>query len=271
MCSGKLQSLPKHVTEPSQVPEGCGFHCRDNMTDVCARMAALDGCTTHAAVMRKQCPETCGVCKALGMRVSTVADYAKPVCEDVEEHKTSCPGWAASGECVKNHGFMAVSCGKSCGLCGAAPAATSTASGGGAKKKCKKGKKGAKCRKERAKAAAAAAAAAAGGADAAATPAGAAAEEEEEEEEEPAAEAEEPAAAEEEEKVAASGGGGSIPSEPTEEATPAAPVSESAPSEAKKEKEKGGGFMSGVKKAMGKVGDAIKGKKGGKEEPKAEL
>ena len=38
-----------------------------------------------------------------------------------------------------------------------------------------------------------------------------------------------------------------------------------------KEKEKGGGFMSGVKKAMGKVGDAIKGKKGGKEEPKAEL
>ena len=276
VCNGKLASLPKHVSEPSQTPEGCNFHCRDNMTDLCARMAAppFDGCTAHAAVMRKQCPETCGVCKALSMRVATAADYAKPACADTDEHKDACAGWASSGECVKNFGFMSASCGKSCGLCGDAPAApeaasvaspapatTATATDGVARKKCKKGKAGAKCRKA-AKKAAAAAAAATGGAEA--TPA-----------EEEAAPAEE----DEEETVASggggaipSGGGGSIPSEPTQ-ATPAASASEAAPSEAKQEKAKGGGFMSGVKKAMGKVGDAIKGKKGekDKEAPKAEL
>jgi len=236
VCNGKLMPFPSHLAEAAHTPDGCDFHCRDNMTSICAQEAARDGCKLQAEVMRKQCPETCGVCKALGMPTASAADYPKPFCDDAEEHKGACPGWAASGECVKNFGFMSAQCGRSCGLCGdtppAAPAAGATTGG---KKKGKKGKKG----KKAAEAGAPGAAAAAGGGDGGAAPSG---------------DSSLPSSL----GSTGSGDGGSEPASAA-----------SGGDEGADPKAKGGGLMSGVKKAMGKVGDAFKGKKG--DEPKAEL
>merc|ERR1719231_1064558 len=87
---------------------------------ICATAASEGKCTDKsvAQTMRFQCPESCGVCKALEM---TPATYAKPACREAEtgnaaEH-ANCAGWAANGECVKNFGFMSVSCEAACGLC----------------------------------------------------------------------------------------------------------------------------------------------------------
>ena len=116
VCRGKLQPVPAGLEDASHAPDGCGFHCRDNMTSVCAREAARDACKTQPELMRVQCPASCGVCKALGMRVSTEEDYGKPSCEDDEKQAAQCAGWAESGECVKNFPFMSQMCGRSCGL-----------------------------------------------------------------------------------------------------------------------------------------------------------
>ena len=207
VCRGKLQPVPARLEDASHAPDGCGFHCRDNMTSVCVREAARDACKTQPEVMRVQCPATCGVCKALGLRVSTEEEYSKPFCEDGEKQAAQCAGWAASGECVKNFGFMSQMCGRSCGLCGAAETAEEPGAAVAATKK--KGKKG---KKKAAKPDAAA----------------------------PEAEAAQPAAEDD--------SGGDDGAKPGKR-----------------------GFVGGMKAAMGKVGDAFKGKKADKTASKAEL
>ena len=207
VCRGKLQPVPPRLEDASHAPDGCGFHCRDNMTSVCAQEAARDACKTNPAVMRVQCPATCGVCKALGVRVATGDEYRKPSCDDDEKQATQCAGWAASGECIKNFGFMSQTCGRSCGLCGAAETAEEAAAAAATTKK-----KGKKSKKKGAKPDAAA----------------------------PEAEAAQPAAEDD-----SGGGDGAKPGKR--------------------------GFVGGMKAAMGKVGDAFKGKKVDKTDSKAEL
>jgi len=150
VCRGKLQPVPAQLEEAAHAPDGCGFKCRDNMTSVCAQEAGRDACKTHPEVMRVQCPATCGVCKALGVRVSTEAEYPKPSCDDAEQ-PPACAGWAASGECVKNFPFMSQTCGRSCGLCGAAKAAEEPAAAASATAVKKTGSKGKKKKKKVAK------------------------------------------------------------------------------------------------------------------------
>ena len=219
VCRGKLQPVPARLEDASHAPDGCGFHCRDNMTSVCVREAARDACKTQPEVMRVQCPATCGVCKALGLRVSTEEEYSKPFCEDGEKQAAQCAGWAASGECVKNFGFMSQMCGRSCGLCGAAETAEEPGAAAAATKK--KGKKG---KKKAAKPDAAA----------------------------PEAEAAQSAAVDEEPAGRGSDGGDSGGGDDA----------------AKPGKR---GFVGGMKAALGKVGDAFKGKKADKTASKAEL
>ena len=231
VCRGKLQPVPAGLEDASHAPDGCGFHCRDNMTSVCAREAARDACKTQPELMRVQCPASCGVCKALGMRVSTEEDYGKPSCEDDEKQAAQCAGWAESGECVKNFPFMSQMCGRSCGLCGAAQAAEEPAAAGAPTKK--KGKKSAK--KKAAKPDAAA----------------------------PEAEAAQPAAEDGEPAGRGSGGGGG-----GDGGGGGGGDGGDGGDAAKPGKR---GFVGGMKAALGKVGDAFKGKKAEKTASKAEL
>ena len=230
VCRGKLQHVPARLEDASHAPDGCGFHCRDNMTSVCAREAARDACKTQPDVMRVQCPATCGVCKALGLRVSTEEEYCKPFCEDAEKQAAQCAGWAASGECIKNFPFMSQMCGRSCGLCGAVESAEEPAAAAAATKK--KGKKG---KKKAAKPGAAAP-------DAEAA--------------QPAAEGEEPAG-----RGSGSGGGDSGGGD--------SGGGDSGGGDAAKPGKRG--FVGGMKAALGKVGDAFKGKKADETASKAEL
>jgi len=100
------------------MPDGCAFRCRDNMTS-CESAAKTGKCETHGETMRFQCPQSCGVCKAL--EFPTGEAYPRHACRlesgDTDDHKERCPTWAADGECVNNFGFMSLSCELSCGLC----------------------------------------------------------------------------------------------------------------------------------------------------------
>jgi len=121
VCKDQLSIAPKTFKSQNDegIPEGCTFRCRDNMTEICTKAAAEGLCDKEAATMRFQCPQTCGVCKGLGLAGG--GPYPKHACRletgDDPEHESSCGNWAASGECVKNFGFMSLSCEKSCGLC----------------------------------------------------------------------------------------------------------------------------------------------------------
>jgi hypothetical protein len=97
------------------LPSNCEFRCRDNMTEsICAKAAAEGKCQDKAVAkaVRKQCPASCGVCKALGM--ATATPYPKGACREAEgnsaEHEASCAAWAEAGECFNNFGFMSISC-----------------------------------------------------------------------------------------------------------------------------------------------------------------
>ena len=137
-----------------ELPAGCEFRCRDNMTS-CATIAQDGLCEKKdvASVVRFQCPQSCGVCKALSL--PTEPSYPRHKCAheegDAPSHKDHCGGWASSGECVRNFAFMKLSCEFSCGLCsldGSTPAEyrkilkpPAKTTSGGAKKKKKKVKK----------------------------------------------------------------------------------------------------------------------------------
>jgi len=128
VCAGKLSKKPTVVLANEDLPAGCSFRCRDNMT-TCEDAAAQGKCDTHASVMRFQCPASCKVCKELEMELASASDYAKRRCArtfddgsgDDPEHKANCGAWAQSGECVHNYDFMKVACPQSCGLCSPAP------------------------------------------------------------------------------------------------------------------------------------------------------
>lgn len=161
VCNGKLAINPGTFFGPPKddLPDGCVFACRDNSTKICADAAAQGLCTNKAVseVVRFQCPATCGVCK--GLEVPAVPDYPQHACAHAEgddpKFKDQCSGWATSGECHKNFGFMRTSCEKSCGLCDPAggvqaashdsilkaKAAPAGGGGGGKKKGKKKGTK----------------------------------------------------------------------------------------------------------------------------------
>lgn len=110
------------------LPLGCVFRCRDNMTAaICAGVAAAGQCEAKDRAVSKtarfQCAESCGVCKEFNMYAKDAPAYPKAGCrEDTESgnaaaHEASCVSWAANGECVKNYGFMSLSCEAACGLC----------------------------------------------------------------------------------------------------------------------------------------------------------
>ena len=120
VCNDQLAINPgTYKGVPNELPHGCEFRCRDNMTS-CAAAAQEGLCEKRdvAAVVRAQCPQSCGVCKALELPGGS---YPKHACANAEgdapSHKDACGGWAASGECYKNFGFMGANCELSCGLC----------------------------------------------------------------------------------------------------------------------------------------------------------
>jgi len=165
VCKDTLALAPATLTTPydEAIPDGCAFRCRDNMTDAICKGAATDGlCDTQAATMRFQCPESCGVCKALELPAkTTTATYPKHACRhedgDKYDYKERCSDWAANGECVKNFLFMSEACEASCGLCAVSggavrqkvadilspPTAAKKGTGGKKKKKPKTKKTGA--------------------------------------------------------------------------------------------------------------------------------
>ena len=70
VCKGRVQRYTS--TEPfdaKDLPDGCSFRCRDNMTAVCRKEADASACTDPelAGVMRSQCAGSCGVCTGLGL------------------------------------------------------------------------------------------------------------------------------------------------------------------------------------------------------------
>mmetsp|Transcript_38634 Transcript_38634/g.90328 ORF Transcript_38634/g.90328 Transcript_38634/m.90328 type:complete len:214 (-) Transcript_38634:813-1454(-) len=117
--------LDRTMAATQDLPPGCSFHCRDNMTDVCSKAAVAGACAAYPEVMRFQCPAACGVCKGVAMEIAAPGAYPKYVCRlssddgsgDDPAHAESCKDWAAAGECAKNWGFMSVACEQACGLC----------------------------------------------------------------------------------------------------------------------------------------------------------
>ena len=109
VCKDTLALAPATLTTPydEAIPDGCAFPCRDNMTDAICKGAATDGlCDTQAATMRFQCPESCGVCKALELpATTTTATYPKHACRhedgDKYDYKERCSDWAANGEVLR--------------------------------------------------------------------------------------------------------------------------------------------------------------------------
>jgi len=113
VCNGQLSIAPKQITaqHDERMPDGCGFACRDNMT-TCAAMKDL--CSKHPGTMRFQCPETCGVCKGIGL---TGGGYPKHVCRletgDAPEDAEHCGGWASRGE-VRRASHAPSTCTRAC-------------------------------------------------------------------------------------------------------------------------------------------------------------
>jgi hypothetical protein len=68
VCNDQLAIAPEQYkgVPTDNLPDGCGFRCRNNMT-LCSSYAAQGMCESHAEVMRFQCPEECGVCKGIGL------------------------------------------------------------------------------------------------------------------------------------------------------------------------------------------------------------
>jgi hypothetical protein len=128
VCKGKLKhytpsskdgTLSGKAFDRSDLPPGCLFRCRNNMTDsICEAAEAQGACTdkAKARTLRFQCPQTCGVCAALALGEGK-KKYKRRECEDSEAQRSQCAQWAAGGECVNNWPFMHEECGLSCGNC----------------------------------------------------------------------------------------------------------------------------------------------------------
>jgi len=115
VCDGKIgMSQPSQEAMEMGLPDGCAFHCRDNMPEECTASAAKGACTAHPGSARAACPASCGVCKALDMPTSAPDAYPRPSCGDSSEH---CADWASRGECVANFLYMKNNCGLRCGFC----------------------------------------------------------------------------------------------------------------------------------------------------------
>lgn len=117
VCKGRVQRYTS--TEPfdaKDLPDGCSFRCRDNMTAVCRKEADASACTDPelAGVMRSQCAGSCGVCTGLGLVAEAESAYKRRKCADTHER---CESWAETGECVRNWVYMSQSCALSCGAC----------------------------------------------------------------------------------------------------------------------------------------------------------
>merc|ERR1719217_691032 len=86
VCKGQLAINPGTYKggAADDLPADCVFRCRDNMTAaICQKAAASGQCEDKkvAKTVRFQCPESCGVCKALEMLAPTDAPtYPKPAC-----------------------------------------------------------------------------------------------------------------------------------------------------------------------------------------------
>ena len=118
VCKGRVRQ-GYTSTEPfdeKDLPDGCSFRCRDNMTTVCRKEADAGACTDPklAGVMRSQCAGSCGVCTGLGLVAEAESAYKRRRCADTNE---MCEGWAETGECVRNWAYMSRSCASSCGAC----------------------------------------------------------------------------------------------------------------------------------------------------------
>ena len=111
VCKDKLATKPSGIAEglkkgSMELPDGCTFRCRDNMTaSVCATVSAEGLCEKKATAQaaRYQCAQTCGICKALELQEpASATPYPKHACSlpegDSPAHKASCAGWASSGE-----------------------------------------------------------------------------------------------------------------------------------------------------------------------------
>jgi hypothetical protein len=104
VCNGQLAIAPTSIKglEDDATPEGCEFRCRNNMTLCGSEAYGSAACKTYPEVMRFQCPQTCGVCKALEMPESSAP---KRVCRletgDEPEFADSCPEWARLGEVIQ--------------------------------------------------------------------------------------------------------------------------------------------------------------------------
>lgn len=83
-----------------------GGSCYDDSPD-CAERASAGACHNGSRAP-VECAWSCHVC---GFTALATEAY-----ECVDKHE-ACAGWAKSGECARNPGFMAGDCAKSCALC----------------------------------------------------------------------------------------------------------------------------------------------------------
>jgi len=102
-CSGGTNPTPK--------PTPTGKCVDDNVS--CARWAQSGECKKNPGYMLKSCRKSCKQCTETK---PTPKPTPKPTGTCVDDN-TSCPGWAQSGECQKNPGYMLKSCRKSCNQC----------------------------------------------------------------------------------------------------------------------------------------------------------
>ena len=78
VCDEQLARVPDGLSvKPGDMPSGCEFRCRDNMTS-CEALAAEGACEDkkRAKVVRFQCPRSCGVCKALEIPTTPYPKHA---------------------------------------------------------------------------------------------------------------------------------------------------------------------------------------------------
>ncbi|XP_076453477.1 uncharacterized protein LOC143288737 [Babylonia areolata] len=97
--------------------------CVDN-NENCQSWAEYEQCEKNPGYMLEECKKSCNVCSddtgpATTMTPVTPVTPVNTVttagpCTDESDN---CPGWAASGECSKNPGYMLLHCKLSCDLC----------------------------------------------------------------------------------------------------------------------------------------------------------
>ncbi|XP_013079033.2 uncharacterized protein LOC106064914 [Biomphalaria glabrata] len=106
------------TNNPSYMEDNCLKSCLwckpcQDKSNFCTDWALKGECTNNPSYMEENCRKSCQWCN-VKENVTTSQNTVNKNCID---QNTSCPDWAASGECTNNSEYMNINCKHSCGIC----------------------------------------------------------------------------------------------------------------------------------------------------------